>query len=62
MTEISSFLDQNYFLTLNDKVLRQKCRSNKIDDEIHFLLHFPIIFQVTQLTLTIMQHFAPSED
>ena len=44
MTEISSFLDQNYLLTLNDKVLRQKCRSNKIDDEIHFLLHFPIIF------------------
>ena len=54
IAEISSSLDQKYVqeitclrpehVTLNDKVLGQKCRSNKIDDEIHFLLQFSIIF------------------
>ena len=47
MTEISSSLDQNNVkeitclrpehVTVNDNVLKQKCRSNKIDDEIQFL-------------------------
>ena len=54
IAEISSSLDQKYvqeinclrpeYVTLNDKVLGQRCRSNKIDDEIHFLLQFSIIF------------------
>ena len=54
IAEISSSLDQKYVqeitclrpehMTLNGKVLGQRFRSNKIDDEIHFLLQFSIVF------------------
>ena len=38
MTEISSFLDQNYLLTLNDKVLRQNV------DQIKLMMKFTFFY------------------